>query len=207
MSTRRRVRIGGSVGPMTRIVYYTASTLNGFLADEQNSLAWLFAVDDAGAPDIAAFMEGMGVFVEGSTTYEWVLREEKLLENPAKWQQFYGNKPSYVFTSRELPVPDGADVRFVAGSVADALPEIVAAAGAADVWVVGGGDLAGQFLDIDAVDELVVSMAPAVLAGGAPLLPRTLGPDRLVLQSATQYGQFAQLSYGVRKAGSGTAAP
>ncbi|WP_353848837.1 dihydrofolate reductase family protein [Arthrobacter sp.] len=194
---------------MTRIVYYTASTLNGFLADADNSLAWLFAVDDAGGPDIAAFMDGMGVFVEGSATYEWVLREERLLENPAKWQQFYGAKPTYVFTSRELPVPAGADVRFVSGPVADALPGIVAAAGDKDVWVVGGGDVAGQFLDIDALDELVVTMAPAVLVGGAPLLPRTLGPDRMKLLSAGKHGQFAQLTYGVKKAGLGvpTAGP
>ncbi len=189
---------------MTRIVYYTASTLNGYLADAGNSLAWLFAVDDAGAPDIAAFMAGMGAFVEGSTTYEWVLREERLLENPAKWQQFYGDRPTYVFTSRDLPVPDGADVRFVSGPVADALPGIVAAAGGQDVWVVGGGDLAGQFLDIDALDELVLTLAPAVLDGGAPLLPRTIGPDRLDLHSAARHGQFAQLVYAVKKSGPGT---
>lgn len=184
---------------MTRIVYYTASTLNGYLADADNSLAWLFAVDDTDGPDIAAFMDGMGVFVEGSTTYEWVLREEKLLENPAKWQQFYGNKPTYVFTSRELPVPDGADVRFVSGPVADALQEIVAAADEQDVWVVGGGELAGQFLDIGALDELVVTMAPALLTGGAPLLPRNLGPESLSLQRAAAHGQFAQLTYSVKK--------
>jgi dihydrofolate reductase len=184
---------------MTRIVYYTASTLNGYLADADNSLAWLFAVDDTDGPDIAAFMDGMGVFVEGSTTYEWVLREEKLLENPAKWQQFYGNKPTYVFTSRELPVPDGADVRFVSGPVAEALQEIVAAAGEQDVWVVGGGELAGQFLDIGALDELVVTMAPALLTGGAPLLPRNLGPESLSLQRAAAHGQFAQLTYSVKK--------
>lgn len=184
---------------MTRIVYYTASTLNGFLADAENSLAWLFAVDDADGPDIAAFMDGMGVFVEGSTTYEWVLREEKLLENPDKWAQFYGSRPTYVFTSRELPVPDGADVRFVTGPVAEALPEIMAAAGGKDVWVVGGGDLAGQFLDIDALDELVITLAPALLTGGAPMLPRNLGSDRLTLREAAARGQFAQLTYAVSK--------
>ncbi|MGO4383562.1 dihydrofolate reductase family protein [Specibacter sp. RAF43] len=189
---------------MTRIVYYTASTMNGFLADPENSLAWLFAVDTTEAPDLAGLMDGMGVFVEGSTTYEWVLREEKLLENPAKWRQFYGEKPTYVFTSRQLPVPDGADVRFVSGSVKNVLPDIVAAAGEKDVWVVGGGDLAGQFLDIDALDEITVSIAPALLAGGAPLLPRIVGPDRLVLRSALQQGQFATLSYGVRKTDAGT---
>jgi dihydrofolate reductase len=182
---------------MARVIYYTASSLNGFIADASNSLDWLFAVDIAGAPDIAAFMAGTGVLVEGSTTYEWVLREEKLLENPGKWQGFYGTRPTYVFTSRELPVPDGADVRFVRGPVADALPDIMAAAGGKDVWVVGGGELAGQFLDAGALDELVISVAPATLAGGAPLLPRGVGPDRLRLSDVARHGQFAQLTYAV----------
>lgn len=185
---------------MTKVVYYTASTLNGYLADEHHSLDWLFAVDDAEGPDIAAFMATAGVFVEGSSTYEWVLKAERLVAQPHKWRQFYGTKPTYVFTTRDLSVPDGADVRFVNGSVADVLADIKAAAGGLDVWVVGGGDLAGQFLDLDALDELVVSIAPATLANGAPRLPRNAGPDRLVLRSANAQGQFAVLKYEVRPA-------
>lgn len=182
---------------MTRIVYYTAASLNGFLADQRHSLDWLFAVDDAGAPDIAAFMDTMGVFVEGSSTYEWILKAENLLAEPEKWQQFYGTKPTYVFTSRTLPVPEGADVRFVNGAVADVLVGIKAASGDQDVWVVGGGDLAGQFLDAGALDELVITLAPATLVAGAPLLPRNVGADRLKLRGATQYGAFAMLNYDV----------
>lgn len=184
---------------MTSIVYNTATTLNGFLADEKNSLAWLFAVENAGAPDMGAFMERIGVFVEGSTTYEWVLKAENLLAEPHKWQEFYGSRPTFVFTSRELAVPQGADVRFVSGSVADALPAILAAAGDKDVWLVGGGELVGAFLDIGAVDEIVLSVAPAALSTGAPLLPRTIGSERLTLDSAIQCGQFAQLTYSVKK--------
>lgn len=180
------------------MVFYTASTLNGFLADEQHSLDWLFAVDEVGAPDIGSFMETMGVFVEGSSTYEWVLRHENLLAEPHKWQQFYKNKPTYVFTSRELPVPEGADVRFVNAAVADVIEEIKAAAGELDVWLVGGGDLVGQFLDIGALDELIISVAPATLTSGAPLLPRNVGADRLKLRQAAAQGQYAVLHYEVR---------
>ncbi|WP_425865013.1 dihydrofolate reductase family protein [Arthrobacter sp. TWP1-1] len=185
---------------MTRIVYYTASTLNGYLADQHDSLDWLFAVKGEGGPDIASFMETMGVFVEGSSTYEWVLKHENLLAEPVKWQQYYGDKPTYVFSSRTLPVPEGADVRFVNGPVAGVLEEIKEASGDLDVWVVGGGDLAGQFLDLNALDELVVTFAPATLSSGAALLPRTVGSDRLSLRSAEQHGPFAMLHYDVRSA-------
>jgi len=184
---------------MTQVIYNTATSFTGFIADEANSLSWLFAVDTAGLEDQDRFLAGIGVLVEGSTTYEWVLREEHLLEKPHKWREFYGDRPTFVFTSRELPTPDGADVRFVHGSVAAALPAILAAAGEKDVWVVGGGDLAGQFLDADALDTITLSVAPVALPGGAPLLPRRVEADRLELISATALGQFATLTYRVRR--------
>jgi dihydrofolate reductase len=63
------------------------------------------------------------------------------------------------------------------------------------VWVVGGGDLAGQFADAGLLDEIRVSIAPATLPSGKPLLPRRLGADRLELISARQAGAFAELTY------------
>jgi dihydrofolate reductase len=184
---------------MTQVIYNTATTLTGYIADSENSLAWLFAVDTAGLEEQDLFLAGIGVLVEGSTTYEWVLREEHLLDKPHKWREFYGDRPTFVFTSRELPTPEGADVRFVHGTVAAALPAILAAAGERDVWVVGGGDLAGQFLDAGALDTIMLSVAPVALPGGAPLLPRRLESDRLELVSATAQGQFANLTYRVRR--------
>ena len=107
---------------MTQVIYNTATSFTGFIADESNSLSWLFAVDTAGLEDQDLFLARIGVVVEGSTTYEWLLREEDLLANPHKWRQFYGDRPTFVFTSRDLPTPAGADVRFVRGSVAASLP-------------------------------------------------------------------------------------
>ena len=176
------------------MVFETAATINGFIASESNSLNWLFEVVSDEQPPVAL---GATVMVEGSTTYEWVLEHEDLLAQPHKWAAYFGNKPTFVFTTRELPVPAGADVRFVRGAVAAALPAIREAAGEGDIWVVGGGELAAQFLDAGALDEISVSIAPALLAGGAPLLPRSLGADRLRLRSATAVGQFAHLVYDV----------
>ena len=182
---------------MGRIVFDTATTLNGFIADEDNSLAWLFAVDGGEHPDEGLFPSRATVLVEGSTTYEWVLGESDILAHPEKWAEFHGDRPTFVFTTRDLPAPEGADIRFVSGPVADALPAIREAAGDGDIWVVGGGDLAGQFLDAGALDEIALSVAPVALTGGAPLLPRRVESERLELVSAAAVGQFARLFYRV----------
>jgi dihydrofolate reductase len=185
---------------MTRFLFDTAASLNGWIADESNSLDWLFAVEGGTEPDAALLPTNASVLVEGSTTYEWILAQEDILAHPEKWRSFHGDRPTFVFTTRQLPAPDGADVRFVSGPVPGALAAIRAAAGDGDVWVVGGGDLAGQFLDAGALDEIAVSIAPVLLDGGAPLLPRRLESDRLRLLSARAAGPFARLIYSVTPA-------
>ncbi len=186
---------------MPKVIFYTATTLNGFLADEHDSLDWLFAAPggEGGDDSFARFLEGIGVLVQGSSTYEWVLEHEDLLAHPEKWPGYYGTRPTFVFTSRELPTVEGADVRFASGAVRDAWPAIAAAAGERDVWVVGGGDLAGQFADAGLLDEIRVSVAPATLPSGKPLLPRRLGPDVLELTAVRRAGAFAELTYAVRR--------
>ncbi|GHF09811.1 dihydrofolate reductase family protein [Pseudolysinimonas yzui] len=182
---------------MGKILFDTATTINGWIADENNSLAWLFAVEDGEQPDAALLPANATVLVEGSTTYEWMLAELGLLEHLEKWADFHRDRPTFVFTTRQLPTPTGADIRFVSGSVADALPAIRHAAGDGDIWVIGGGDLAGQFFDAGALDEIALSVAPVALTGGAPLFPRRVESDRLQLVSAEKVGQFARLVYAV----------
>lgn len=183
---------------MTRLIFDTATSINGWIADEQNSLAWLFAVPGGESPDPELLPPSATVLVEGSTTYEWMLAQFDILAQPARWHEYFDDRPTFVFTSRRLPVPAGADVRFVHGDVVDLLPVLRAAAGDGDIWVVGGGDLAGQFLDAGALDEIAISIAPVALTGGAPLLPRRVESDRLVLREAKAIGQFARLRYEVR---------
>lgn len=182
-----------------RAIYRTATSLDGFIADEANSLGWLFASDhgDTQAAEHERFLQEIGVMVEGSTTYEWVLAEANLLADPGRWQTFYGDRPTFVFSSRELPRPEGADVRFVRGPVADALAQIRAAAGTRDIWVVGGGDLAGQFHDAGALDRIDVSIAPVTLGAGAPLLARRIESSALRLVSVGAEAQFVVASYAI----------
>ncbi|GAB3407206.1 dihydrofolate reductase family protein [Schumannella luteola] len=181
------------------IFFDTATTLDGYLADDDDSLAWLFAVPGGDSPSPELAPGPAAVMVEGSTTYEWVLRDQDLLAHPERWAAFHGDTPVFVFTTRDLPVPAGADVRFVRGPVAEALPQIRAAAGEGDIWLVGGGDLVGQFDDAGALDELRLSYAPVTLGSGAPLLPRRIEAARLALDSVAQVGAFARLVYRVSR--------
>lgn len=183
---------------MPKFIFDTATAVNGWIADKENSLSWLFAAAGNTEPDPELLPQNTTVLVEGSTTYEWVLAESDLIAHPEKWRDFHQDRPTFVFTTRELPVPAGADVRFVRGPVAEALPAIRAAAGDGDVWLIGGGDLVGQFFDAGALDEVALTVAPVTLDGGAPLLPRRIESDRMRLVSATKHGPFARLIYAIR---------
>ena len=186
---------------MSKVTYYTATTVDGFIADADNSLQWLFDVpddeDDGGEWD--AFIARIGALVLGRTTYEWVLDHEDLLEHPERWRGFYGDRPSWVFSHHDLPPLPGCDLRFVRGGVSEHAAEILAAAGDRDVWVVGGGDLVGQFDDAGLLDEVVVAVMPVFLGSGAPLLPRRLTSERVSLREVSRRGQQARLTYDVRR--------
>jgi len=186
---------------MTRFVYATATTLDGFLATPDNSLDWLFEVEggEESLSALGTFVEGVSVLVMGSTTYQWILDHEGLLDHPEKWQEFYPGKRTYVFSSRDLPVIPGADISVLRGAVADHLPTIVEASAGKDVWLMGGGDLVGQFDDAGALDELMLSVAAVTLGAGAPLLPRVVRSDRLRLVEVGRTGQFVALRYEVRR--------
>lgn len=177
--------------------YYTASSLDGFIADPRNSLDWLFQFGEEPGGDYADFIREVGAIAMGSTTYEWILDHHIRAgaDHPQPWAY---EQPAWVFTSRSLPIVQGADIRFVSGDVRPVHQEMVAAAGGKNVWIVGGGELAGQFYDHGLLDVLIVSVAPVTLGGGAPLLPRAITTPPLRLLSATTFGDaFAQLRYAV----------
>ena len=148
-------------------------------------------------PDMAPFLGQAGVLVMDSHTYEWLLRQEDVLHSAELWQAWFGTRPVFVFTSRQLPAPHGADVRFCNGSVADHLSALEQAAGEKTIWVQGGGDLAGQLLDAGRLDRITLTPAPAFLAAGKPLLPRIIEAAHLRLVGSRQVGQFVGVTYQV----------
>lgn len=157
---------------MTRIVYYVASSLDGFIADPDDDLGWLLQFGfEAFQEHYDRFLASVGAVVMGSTTYEFVRRE-------GAWPY---ELPAWVLTSAERPQPEGGEVRFVSGDVSELLPAVRESAGERDVWIVGGGAVAARFAEAGALDEIRVTIMPVLLGGGRPLLPmRRTAPFELV---------------------------
>lgn len=135
-----------------RTQYYTAASLDGFIATTDDSLEWLFPLGDIADTSYPAFITDVGALAMGSSTYEWMLRHvvgaDIKAQGPWPYQQ-----PTWVFSSRSLPPVPGADIRFVSGDVRPVHAEMASAAGGKNVWLVGGGELVGQFYDHGLLDD------------------------------------------------------
>jgi len=177
---------------MPRVQYYAAASLDGYIAEEDGGLQWLFDAADnpleGGDENYNAFYAQVTALAIGAGTYEIMLGHE--------WE--YAGVPAYVFTHRELATPDGADVRFVQGAVADHIADMRAVAGDGNLWVVGGGELASQFAEAGELDEVIVAYVPVVLGTGIGLFARPL-PGTLDLVSTERLPQdMVQSTYTLR---------
>jgi Dihydrofolate reductase len=132
----------------------------------------------------------MDAVVMGSTTYELLLRT---MDSPEDLEHTYGGRPIWFFSARALPTL--GRVQVIDATEAEALPLIRESADT--VWVLGGGNLAGQFVDAGAPDAIILSIAPVFPGSGRPTMPRKLDSSRLSLIGQRQVGQFVELRYHV----------
>jgi dihydrofolate reductase len=194
---------------VSKAQYYCAQTLDGYIAESDDSIDWLTGYEGSydgpdaqprpmgGGGAYESFYEGVGALVSGSATYEYVLQH---VSDPERWP--YRGKPWWVLSSRDLRVPEGEgiDVRVANAAVSDLYDELAAAAGERNVWVVGGGNVASQFADAGLLDEVLVTVVPVVLGEGKPLFDRRLpGPPLQLLGSRVFETGMAELRYEVRR--------
>jgi len=182
---------------MAKTQYYTATSIDGFIADQENSLEWLADVDGGPVNPFGGFFAGVGAFAMGATTYEWVLDNDDVLAEPRNWHDLYGDIPCWVFANRELPLVPDANIFMVSGDVKRVHEAMMVAAKGKNVWLVGGGEFVGQFVDQGLLDEIILGIAPVLLGAGAPLLPRHLSSQELALTGIAHVGRFAYLTYAV----------
>lgn len=180
-----------------RTQYYTAASLDGFIATLDDSLEWLFPLGDIDDTSYPEFIKDVGALAMGSATYEWMLRHVVRADSasPGAWPYA---QPTWVFTSRQLPAVPGAKLQFVKGDVRPVHEAMRSAADGKNLWLVGGGELVGQFYDAGLLDELIVQVGSVTLGSGKPLLPRAIWSPSLKLLSAQRFGDgFAELRYEV----------
>lgn len=183
---------------MTRgkITLYVATSVDGFVATDDGGVSWLDAFeeesgDEAGDGDdtggFAEFFDGVDCLVVGSRTYEQVLTF-------GDWP--YDEKPTFVLTRRELPRANDS-VRFFAGAVNDLTADLRDRY--EHVWLVGGADVARQFLRSNGIDELWLSVVPRLLESGIPLFDDSgVGHQLDLIESTSHTNGIVELRYDVQ---------
>lgn len=167
---------------MRRIVYFVAISLDGFIARRDGSVDWLFHDQDYGFTD---FFKNVETVVQGRRTYEQVLTFGKYP---------YQGKNNVVFSRRLKNCEHGTVVSMPAAEFA--AEERRKSGG--DIWVVGGGDLAGSFLSAGAIDDVVVFVHPILLGDGLPLSPGLQSDVRLSFNGSSAFDSgLVKLSYQV----------
>jgi dihydrofolate reductase len=159
------------------LVYYAAASLDGFIATSDGGVEWL-APFEASAEDYgyADFYASVDALVMGRRTYDQVLTF-------GEWP--YQDKPVCVFSTRPL-VPVSASVVASPAAPAAVLGDLEAA-GAARVWLVGGGALAGSLAAASLIDEYIISTMPVLLGSGVPLLGGVEVSSTLTLVESRRY--------------------
>ncbi len=176
-----------------------AASLDGFIARKDGRVDWLetsdeFAGGDSLDPDfIEAFLKTIDCYVMGSRTYETALNFEA---QGLGWS--YGDKPTFVLTSRELPRTRGT-VEFYSGDLSQFVNERLRPT-FKSIWFVGGGTVSGECLRRGLADEIRYSIVPILIGDGIPFF-ETLGKDvALHLAEVTAYKNgIVELRYEVRR--------
>lgn len=171
-------------------IFYTGSSLDGFIADPHHDLSWLVTrdIDVSKNMGFDTFEPRIGASIMGATTWQWLLDHG---ETGAT-----SGAPSWVLSHRSFAPVEG--VTFAAADDVEEVRRVHAAAAEAagdkDVWLIGGGGLVAQFVDAGLVDELWVQFAPVTLGAGAPLLPMKA---ELRLEEVVRNGDFVCTRYAV----------
>lgn len=172
-----------------KMILYIATSLDGYIATEDESLEWLFTVEGEGDNGYSEFYETVDTILMGNKTYEWIMRHETG-EFP------YKNKECFVFTRSSIE--DTEDVKFTNEDVVSVTNKLRNQEGR-NIWIVGGGELLQSFMKEKLVDEVILTVAPAIIGKGIPLFKRGDYQLDLTLLGIRNFNQFVELRYSVKK--------
>jgi len=178
-----------------------AASLDGFIARKDGRVDWLETTDEfvGGATMepgfVEAFLKTIDCYVMGSRTYETALRFEA---QGFAWA--YGDKPTFVLTSRELPRIRNT-IEFYSGDLAQFVNGRLRPA-FRSIWCVGGGKVSAECLRLGLADEVLYSVLPVVIGEGIPFFDKLDRDVALHLADVKAYKSgMVELRYEVRRSG------
>jgi len=149
-----------------QVVWYTAASIDGRIADAGDSLAFLDTIGNVagGEDEWRTFIESVDAILLGAGTQRWLVREGYALPHRGLpiWLLTHDTE---LVAAAAAADPAGTPVHHAQGDVARVLDGI-AVAGHRRTWIGGGGDVAAQALAADRVDEVILTIAPTVLGAG-----------------------------------------
>jgi dihydrofolate reductase len=185
--------------PDSRVTIHMAASLDGFVARKDGRVDWLETADefaDGATMDpgfVEAFLKTIDCYVMGSRTYETALRFEG---RGFGWA--YGDKPTFVLTSRELPRTRDT-VEFHSGDLAQFVNEQLRPR-FRSIWFAGGGAVSGECLRRGLADEVRYSILPILIGDGVPFFEKLDRDVALHLAEVTGYRNgMVALRYEVRE--------
>ncbi|PYZ94871.1 hypothetical protein CR194_04925 [Salipaludibacillus keqinensis] len=174
------------------IVLFIATSLDGYIATNDEKLDWLFEVEGEGDNGISDFYQTVDTVLMGRRTYDWISQDDHIVEYP------YKDKQSYVFTRSR--VEKNEHVQFIQQDIEGFIYQLKSEPGK-DIWLIGGGELLTSFLEKELVDEIIMTVAPKIIGEGIPLFNRGKHRLNLSLEGVQTFNQFVELHYTVQKGG------
>ena len=169
------------------VIVHIATSADGYIARPDGDLEWLTSRPaPAGFYGMNAFMRSIDTKLLGRKTYEESLRMGAKFDSGAR---------TIVFSRHAPPADAPSSVEFVSGAIGPFVSRLREQPGK-DIWLMGGGELIASFLDEQAIDEFVISVAPVFIGDGIPLIARRPRHVPLDLHSVERFEDgLVQLRY------------
>jgi dihydrofolate reductase len=178
-----------------KITIHMVSSLDGFIASKDNSVSWFETSDyyekGAGESDVEAFLKTIDCYVMGARTYEHAMELSK------SYGWVYGDIPTIVLSHRDLPV-ERKNVSVFSGDIHELVKELKSKY--TNAWLVGGANLAKEFIRLKLANEIRLSILPVMLGDGLLFFDHIGLQLALHLKDATAYKSgMVELYYEIKK--------
>ncbi|KPN97500.1 MULTISPECIES: dihydrofolate reductase family protein [Lysinibacillus] len=169
------------------VVLYIATSLDGFIAKEDNDLQWLTETEGEGDAGYAEMYQSIDTTIMGKKTYDYIMKNSESFPYP--------EKKCYVFSNSEKD--SNEYVEFVNEDVVEFTRKLKEQEGS-KIWMVGGAGILDAFIKENLVDEYIITVTPHILGSGIPLFKENNPQIDLILIDTKRYGQFVQMHYKVK---------